>query len=239
MAGPSVSPVRSRSADADTVAVALPLAAGLGGALVLVLGLRSAAPVGQLAMVVAMTLAMMSPYAVPLARAVARATLWWQATQAVVVAVVTFFGLWCVASAVLHLAGTAMSLTVGSRAALALLALVCAIVVQRRGRTALLQACAVTRPVRPAHPARDAGRWAALAGGRCVRVCAAPMTLMAIEPSLAGFAGVTTLLWIERFTGRPALRYVLAAGYLAIGAALIATARSVSTPIVMPLHTHG
>jgi hypothetical protein len=239
MAGSSVSPVPSWSADADTVAVALPLASGLGGVLVLMLGLRSATPVGHLAMVVAMTMAMMSPYAVPLARAVARATLWWQATQAVVVAVATFLGLWCVVSAALHLAGTAVSLTLGSRAALALLALVCAVVVQRRGRTALLRACAVTRPVRPAHPARDAGRWAALAGGRCVRVCALPMTLMAIEPSLAGFAAVTTLLWVERFTGRPALRYVLAAGYLAVGAALIATGSSVSTPISTPAHSHG
>jgi len=65
-------------------------------------------------MALAMTLAMMSPMAVPLCRAVARATLWWQAPRTVLAALTAYLAGWgvrgagrCVTSCLVPMALTA------------------------------------------------------------------------------------------------------------------------------------
>src|SRR5215210_6719141 len=56
----------------------------------------------HLVMIIGMTWAMMSPFAIPLARAVARATLWWHAATAAIVAVSVYLGLWSLAGVAMH-----------------------------------------------------------------------------------------------------------------------------------------
>jgi hypothetical protein len=90
------------------------------------------------------------------------------------------------------------------------------------GRQRLLLTCRVTRPFYQDQHVRGSLQWGCAAAVRCVRACACPMILTAVQPSLAGFTAVAVLLWTERFAGRQ-LRLPLALGYLGIGAAMLFT----------------
>ena len=209
---------------AETLAIALPLAAAaVGIAGLLAVDGQSYGHIGHLVMIVGMTLAMMSPLAIPLGRAVAGSTLWWQARAAVLVALTLFLGLWGLAAAAMHLVAEVLGLVMTQTGAIALLAVGCIAVQIGRGRLRLLVACRVTQPIYPNRHLRSAAHWAGLASGRCMRVCATPMMLSAVQPSLACFAAVAVLLWVERFAARPALRVPLALGYLGIAVALVLT----------------
>jgi hypothetical protein len=176
----------------------------------------------HLLMIVGLTLIMMSPFVFPLLATVARTTLWWEATPAVAAAWAGFLGIWCVAAAGMHLAGELMALLLTSRGAVAALTVTCVAAQLSRRHAALLGACALTRPMRPGRPVAGGLSWGAVAVSRCIRVCAAPMTLMALSPGLGGAAAITALLWWERFSERRLqFRIPLALGYLAVGAALL------------------
>lgn len=223
----------------DVLAVALPLATmTLGVAILFVTGSHlglypehDTAPddvsehLHHVSAVVGMTLAMMSPFALPLGRAVSRATVWWEAPRAVAVAVLVFVGVWCVAAAGLHVVGELLSVALTPVGALAVLSVLCALGQIGRRRTALLDGCQLTQPVLPGTPERGAASWGLLAVGRCVRVCAVPMTVMALAPGLVSLVGVTALLWTERFGPRPRRAGLLAAGYLLLAAVLVWTER--------------
>jgi hypothetical protein len=214
---------RPRALSGEAVAIALPLiATALGLASLIAVPDHGPSQAGSILMIIGMTLAMMSPFAVPLGRAVARATLWWHAPAAVVVALLVFLGIWSLAAAGMHLIGEALAVMITPAGAIALLATGCigAQIGHRRQR--LIAACQVTQPIYQDQHVRGAARWSGLAAARCIRACAVPMTLAAVKPSLAGFTAVAVLLWAERFTGRPQLRLPLALGYLTIGLAMLA-----------------
>lgn len=205
----------------DTVALALPLIATVCG----VVGLIAVADhahghVQHLIMIISMTLAMMSPFAIPLGRAVAGATLWWHAPTAVLAALLVFLGVWCMAAAGMHLIGEVLGLLITPVGAIALLTAWCFATQIGRGRLRVL-ACQVTQPIHSDRHIRGATSWAGLATARCMRACAAPMTLTAVQPSLTGFAAVAILLWVERFAARPQLRLPLAVAYLGIGVSMV------------------
>ena len=214
---------RRRALSGEAVAVALPLAAAaLGMASLLAVPHHAPSQAGQILMIIGMTLAMMSPFAVPLGRAVARATLWWHAPAAVAVALLVFLGIWSLAAAGMHLIGETLARVITPAGAIALLAMGCIGAQIGHRRLRLIAACQVTQPIYQDQHVRGAARWSGLAAARCIRACAVPMTLTAVQPSLAGFIAVATLLWVERFAGRPQLRLPLALGYLIIGVAMLA-----------------
>lgn len=205
----------------ETVAVVLPLLlAGLGVA-GLVVADQITGHLGHLLMIIGMTWAMMSPFAIPLAQAVARATLWWHAAVAAIVAVSVYLGVWALAGAAMHGTAEVLEVLVPPGGVIALIGLGCVAAQVGRRRLILLASCQITRPIRPGDHVRGAAHWAGLASARCLRVCAAPMMLTAVQPSLIGFGAVAALLWVERFAGRPALRVPLALGYLALTIILV------------------
>jgi hypothetical protein len=215
---------RSRAWSGEAFAVALPLVAtALGVASLLTMADQAQSETGRIVMIIGMTLGMMSPFAIPLGRAVARATLWWHARAAVIVALLVFLGVWSLAATALHLIGEALALVITPAWAIAFLTACCVGAQIGYRRLRLLAACQVTQPIYQDQHVPGAARWASLSAARCIRACAVPMTLTAVQPSLAGFTGVAVLLWVERFAGRPQLRLPLALGYLAIGAAMLAS----------------
>jgi hypothetical protein len=206
----------------DALAVTLPLIATVSGMVgLLAVGDHAHGHVRHLTMIISMTLAMMSPFAIPLGRAVSRATLWWHAPAAVLVALLVFFGLWSMAAAGMHFMGDVLGLLITPAGAIALLTAWCVGSQIGRGRLRMLAACQVTQPIHSGQHIRGAAHWAGLASARCLQACAAPMTLTAVQPSLAGFAAVAILLWVERFAGRQHLRLPLALAYLGIGVAMV------------------
>jgi hypothetical protein len=209
---------------AETIAVVLPLFATGLGVIGLVLANGEMNGIAHhLLMIIGMTLAMMSAFAIPMCRAVARGTLWWHANAAVVVALLTFLFAWILAAAVLHLGIATLGTLIGPVAIAAVITLCCASSQIGRPRAQQLAACQLTRPLRPGQHIRGAAQWAGIAGARCVRVCALPMALSAVQPTLAILASVTALLWIERVAHRPPLRLWLAVGYLGLGALVVIT----------------
>jgi len=173
-------------------------------------------------MIAGMVLVMMSPFAVPLCSAVARAALWRRAVGAMFATWAAFMGLWVIAAGGMHVAGEFLAMVVTPSGAIAVLAILTAGAQLRWRRLTLLNACQRTRPIRAGHELRGGAAWGAVAAARCVRVCAAPMTLMAVEPTLLSFVAITALVWWERFsTRRLGLRAPLALGYLLIGAGML------------------
>ena len=115
-----------------------------------------------------------------------------------------------------------LAMVVTPSGAIAVLAILTAGAQLRWRRLTLLNACQRTRPIRAGHELRGGAAWGAVAAARCVRVCAAPMTLMAVEPTLLSFVAITALVWWERFsTRRLGLRVPLALGYLLVGAGML------------------
>jgi len=173
-------------------------------------------------LIIGTTLIMMSPFVFPLLRTVARSTMWTEAAVAVAVAWGGFIGLWCVAAIAMHVIGEMVALALTSRGAIALLTLACVVAQVSRRRAWMLNACGLTRPMRPGHPVQGGFTWGSVSAVRCIQVCAAPMTLMALSPALASAAAITALLWWERFSQRRReLRGVLALSYAVIGAAML------------------
>ena len=214
---------RRRALSGEAVAIALPLvAAALGMATLVAVPHHPPRQGGGILMIIGMTLTMMSPFAVPLGRAVGRATLWWHAPAAVAVAMLAFLGIWVLATAGMHLIGEALALMITPAGAIALLTTGCIAAQIGHRRLRLISACQVTQPIYRDQHVRGAARWSGLAAARCIRACAVPMTLAAVQPSLAGFAAVAVLLWVERFAGRPQFRLPLALGYLTIGVTMLA-----------------
>jgi hypothetical protein len=206
---------------AETLAVLLPLFLTGVGVAALTFSSQTYGMAHHLLMIIGMTLAMMSAFAIPLCRAVAGATLWWHAPTTVVVALLAFLAVWMFAASFLHLAVGVLATLVSPPLA-ALMIMVCCAASQIGSRRAvLLASCQLTRPVRPGYHVRGAAVWAGLAAGRCVRVCALPMALTAVAPSMASLVLVTAMLWFERVAHRPQLRLWLALGYLGIGTLLM------------------
>jgi hypothetical protein len=175
-------------------------------------------------MITAMTLIMMSPFAFPLLRTVARTTLWTDSAIALATAWVGFLGLWCAAAAAMHVAGELLAMMITAPAAIIALTGFCVAAQHSHRRAGMLNACRRTRPMRPHRPVIGGLGWSADAAYRCVKVCAAPMTLMALSPALAVSASITALLWWERFSSRRReRRSAMAAGYLVIGAVMLMT----------------
>ncbi|MHC9297119.1 hypothetical protein ACRCUN_32050 [Mycobacterium sp. LTG2003] len=174
-------------------------------------------------MIVGTTLIMMSPFAFPLLHTVARTTLWTEAALAISAAWAAFIGIWCVVAVGMHLAGEVVTVTMTPVGAVVVLTGVCVATQLSRGRALRLTACRRTRPMRPGRPVGGGLRWGADACYRCMRLCAVPMTLMALSPALTASALITGLLWWERFSVRGRdIRVPLAAGYLAVGVAMLA-----------------
>jgi hypothetical protein len=173
-------------------------------------------------LIIGTTLIMMSPFVFPLLRTVARSTLWTEAAAAVAAAWSGFIGFWCVAAIVMHVIGEMVGIALTSRGAVVLLTFACVAGQLSRRRARMLNACGLTRPTRPGQPGLGGFTWGATGAVRCVQVCAAPMTLMALSPALGSAAAITGLLWWERFSPRRAeLRTVLALGYALIGALML------------------
>jgi Predicted metal-binding integral membrane protein (DUF2182) len=234
MLGISSSGLRARlTVNGDQVAVALPLvvaAVGIAGLFVLD-GvhpgghLHPGGHVRHVEMALAMTLAMMSPMAVPLCRVVARATLWWQAPRTVLVALAAYLCVWCLASMVLHIGSALVMPGLTILGATVCLTSWCVALQILPGRARVLAACAVTRPVRPGRGMRDATGWGVRAAGRCVTSCLVPMALTAVHPTPAAVGGVGALLLVERFS-EPLPRGTLVVPYIALGAVLISSTLS-------------
>ena len=176
----------------------------------------------HLLMIIGMTLIMMSPFAFPLLRTVARTTLWTESAMAAGAAWVGFIGVWCVAAVGMHLLGELVALSLTNQGAVVVLTALCVVAQLCRRRNAMLGACQRTRPMRPGSPISGGLRWGSDGACRCIQVCSAPMTLMALTPALAAAATITALLWLERFSERRReLRTPLAFGYLVIGASIL------------------
>lgn len=237
MLGTSPPGLRSRlTVTGDQVAFALPLtlaAVGIAGVLVLDHShpgsliqpgsvIQPGGHVHHVAMALAMTLAMMSPMAVPLCRVIARATLWWKAPRTVLVALAAYLSVWCLASAVLHIGSELVMPGLTTLGATVCLTLWCVALQILPGRARVLAACAVTRPVRPDRVVRDASGWGVRAAGRCVTSCLVPMALTAVHPTPAAVGGVGALLLVERFS-EPLPRGALVVPYIVLGAVLISS----------------
>ncbi len=178
--------------------------------------------VHHLVMIVGTTLIMMSTFAFPLLRTVARTTLWMEAVMAVAAAWVGFIGLWCVAAIGMHVAGELLASVLTQQGAIVVLAGLCVVAQLTRRRAAMLNACQRTRPMRPHRPVGGGLSWSADAAYRCIKVCAAPMTLMALSPTLAVSTVIAALVWWERFSSRRREhRPPLMLGYLVIGAGML------------------
>lgn len=231
----TIRPAARRRLDADVLPSWMCLAGMASGLLVVVASiLESAGTHGSgraghthsdhtqhVAMIVGTTLIMMSPFVFPLLRTVGRTTLWNEAAVAIAAAWSGFIGLWCIAALGLHLAGELLTRTVTAPGAIVVLTGLCVLTQLSRRRTALLNACGRTRPMRPGRPVAGGLRWGAGGAIRCVKVCAPAMTLMALSPTLAASSVLTGLLWWERFSVRRSeLRLPLILGYLIVGAGL-------------------
>jgi len=176
----------------------------------------------HLLVIIGTTLIMMSPFAFPLARTVGRTTLWTEAAEALAAAWVAFIGIWCAAAIAMHLAGEVLALSLTNQGAIVVLTGLCVVAQLTRRRAALLRACQRTRPMRPGRALNGGLWWGADGACRCMRVCAAPMMLMALTPTVAAGAAITALLWWERFSDRAReLRIPLALGYLVIAGAVL------------------
>jgi hypothetical protein len=230
--GPSVTAVRGRRLHVDALPLWLTVS-GMASGLVMVLTTmmeaghtRAGAAVHMHAghahhvvLIIGTTLIMMSPFVFPLLRTVARSTMWTEAAVAVAAAWSGFIGLWCVAAIAMHVIGEMVGIAVTPRGAIASLTVACVVVQVSRRRARMLHACGLTRPMRPG---QGGFTWGAMGAVRCVQVCAAPMTLMALSPAWASAAAITVLLWWERFSQRRSeLRIVLALGYAVIGAVML------------------
>lgn len=231
-------PALTSRLDGYTVAMVLPVVAAVTGVAYWLLAPADGLS-AHLGAAVAMTLVMMGPYAVPLGQAVAQAALWHQAAAAVAVVVLTFLAAWCLASLGLHLVGAALAAALSPSAAVAAVALGCVVGQLSWQRQARLAACRFTRPVRPGRPLRSAAGWGLAAMLRCSRVCAVPMLLMSLAPTLLGGLAVTALLWGERFAARPALRGGLAVGYLAVAVVLVRSLGAPTPTTFLSGHQHG
>jgi hypothetical protein len=173
--------------------------------------------------IIGTTLIMMIPFAFPLLRTVARTTLWNEAALGVAAAWLGFIGTWWLAAIAMHVAGEVLAVSLTEVGAIAALTLICVGAQLSRRRAALLNACQRTRPMRPGRPGRGGFAWGTAIARRCIPACAAPMTLMALSPTLTVAAVIAPLLWWERFsTRRGELRLPLALGYLVIGAGMLA-----------------
>jgi hypothetical protein len=233
--GPSVTAVRGRRLHVDALPLWLTVS-GMASGLIMVLTAMieaghthagaavhmHAGHAHHVVLIIGTTLIMMSPFVFPLLRTVARSTMWTEAAVAVAAAWSGFIGLWCVAAIAMHVIGEMVGIAVTPRGAIALLTVACVVAQVSRRRAWMLNGCGLTRPMRPGQPVRGGFTWGAMGAVRCVQVCAAPMTLMALSPALASAAAITALLWWERFSQRRSeLRIVLALGYAVIGAVML------------------
>ena len=229
-------PVFRRRLDADDLPLWLCVAGVCTGALLLVAaaldgsdshaveaaGHTHSDHLHHLVMITGTTLIMMSPFAFPLLRTVARTTLWTEAATAVAASWVGFIGLWCLAAIVMHVGGELAAEVVTLPGAIIGLVGLCIVAQLSSHRAALLNACQRTRPMRPGRPLGGGLGWSVEAARRCIRVCAVPMTLMALSPALAVSAMIVALVWWERFSSRRREhRWALSLGYLLVAAAML------------------
>lgn len=239
MAEPAAAPLTRRRLDAGDLPLWMCLAGMTTGVLLLtataegavahdgeMAGHGDAHHIQHLLMIAATTLIMMSPLAFPLLRTLARTTLWTEAAIALAAAWAGFVGLWCLAAAAMHVAGELLSRVITAPGAIVALTACCVAAQYSRRRAAMLNACRRTRPMRPRRPVVGGLGWSADAAYRCIKMCAAPMTLMALSPTVAVSAAITALLWWERFSSRRReLRGALVFAYVVVGAGmLLATA---------------
>ena len=165
----------------------------------------------HLLVVTAMSVAMMSPLAIPLCVTAARSSLWSTATRCVVVGFAAFVGAWIATGAVLHLL-TEVAIAIATPGAVVfVLAAWCAIDVMSRRRAARLTACAVTRPLFPRSSTVRVADLGVVAASRCMATCWAPMALAVAQPGLA--VPVSGVIVLERLiTPRPRWSMVIAYG---------------------------
>jgi hypothetical protein len=180
----------------------------------------------HVAAISAMTLAMMSPLAIPLVRTVSSTSTWWRVRRAVLLAFAAFALTWMSIGLALHVVVEALSEPAGRPARVAGAALVAFALLQlhprrklqvlRCGRPRALRARGWTAEVDCLHLGADTA-------ARCGQVCGLPMLAMvAVPSSLVLMAGLTAASLVERVWGRrwpavvaPAL--ALASGAVGIG----------------------
>jgi hypothetical protein len=201
----------------------LPAAAAATGWLVLATGHAGVGRVpghpGHALMAGAMVLAMMSPMAIGLCLASARASLWWQAASNSATALGSFLVLWWLTAVALHASADLLAAACGAGVLCAAASAWCVAGQIGHGRDRALARCDVGSPIRPEHRLGDAAAWGVVAARRCVRTCVAPMALTALHPSLPVISIVTLLLLGERLR-QPRPRYLLGAAYAGLGAVL-------------------
>ena len=175
----------------------------------------------HLAMTVAMTTAMMSPFAITLCLAAQRASLWRHANTNAITAFAAFLGLWVTIGLGLHAAAETVSMAASQEGVAAAMAVWCSGGQLRRGRDAKLRFCHRSALIRPAHRHRDAVLFGFETSMRCVFTCLPAMAVMALSPSLLIAVTVSALLLAERVaTSRPRLMLAAAYGVLAAGLGL-------------------
>ena len=177
-----------------------------------------------IAMVAAMTAAMMGPLSIGGVRTVAFTSPWWRAGRAAGIFFVTFVAAWTVIALCLATVASMLDGVLGSAATAAgALVLVCALAEFDPGRAVRMASC--DRPMRLRGNGFDAdvdcARFGLLSAARGVRLCALPMLAMLAMPgSLPVMAVLTGLTVTDRITeGRR--RLLLAALYTVLGVGLL------------------
>jgi predicted metal-binding membrane protein len=173
--------------------------------------------------IAAMSVAMMSPLAIPVCQVTARRTIWQMTNRCVLVTYVAFVGVWVAAGAALHVLAEATMVVVPERVLVVLLATWCGVDAMTRRRSVRIAACSVARPAVPGAPLLGAVELGASAGRACVGTCAAVMALSVVEPSLMVPASVVVL--VERVV-QPPPRACIALAFGAVAITALLTLRS-------------
>jgi hypothetical protein len=174
--------------------------------------------VHHLLMTSSMSVAMMSPLAIPVCVSAGRSSLWCTSSRCIAAAYGAFIGAWIAAGAVLHVVTEVAVRIAPAEAVAVVLATWCALDVMSRRRSVRLSACAVSRPLFPGSAGVRAVDLGAVAASRCVSTCWAPMALAVAQPTLG--VPVAVVIVSERVLA-PRNRWSIAVAFCAMTAWIV------------------
>lgn len=173
---------------------------------------------------VAMTVATMGLFAIPLVRVVAFSSPWWRTRRSVAAAFGAFLGTWGAIALALHAVAGLLGAVLGSTRVMAgVLVAFTALAALGPGRSRRIVGCARPVPLRRDgfEADRDCARSGLLAALQCGRMCAAPMLAMVAVPTVRWLMVALTGIGLAERAAAPRRRSLVAVAYGAAGAALL------------------
>lgn len=170
--------------------------------------------------ILVMVVATMGLFAIPLVRAAAFTTQWWDAPRAVAIAFGAFLGTWFTVALGLHPMAELLAASFSSLDVAALLLVAYALTALSSRRARLLLTCC--RPVRSGRDSVESveigsARFGAVAALRCAQLCLLPMLAMLMVPVWWVMAVLTAVGFAERAGGPGGrVRIALACGALSL-----------------------